>query len=193
MYINPYNIEKGLCELLEANNDKIQEIIKAFYGSKTDKKLHVFKSVMPSLQQQFFPSLEMEPTNIDNKWITTEAEYCTYTIRFILTVNFEKNELGTNLLSTLARSIIEIFTYPSNRCFKIPNEIIWNPVAKSYTDAWVQYGDVTGLQFNSIKGGTIRIAQWNWTGEVIEGYNYEWYHNHDIDKIPDVPHPEPKK
>lgn len=193
MYINPYNIEKGLQGLLEANADKIQNIIKAFYGEKTKKSLHIFKSVMPTLPQEQFPSLEMEPTSIDNEWITTEAEYNTYTIRFMLTVNFEKNELATNLLTTLTRTIVEIFTYPNNRCFKIPNEKIWNPVGKEYVDAWVQYGDISGLQFDSVKGGTVRVAQWTWTGKVLEGYDYEWYHKHEIDNIPDVPHPAPSK
>lgn len=193
MYINPYNIEKGLQGLLEANADKIQNIIKAFYGEKTKKSLHIFKSVMPTLPQEQFPSLEMEPTSIDNEWITTEAEYNTYTIRFMLTVNFEKNELATNLLTTLARTIVEIFTYPNNRCFKIPNEVIWNPVTKEYVSAWVQYGDISGLQFDSVKGGTVRVAQWTWTGRVLEGYDYEWYHKHEIDNIPDVPHPKPEK
>ena len=193
MYINPYNIEKGLCELLEANSEKIQNIIKAFYGEKTNKSLHVFKSIMPSLQQQYFPSLEMESTSIDNEWLSTEAEYNTYTIKFVLTVNFEKNELAMNLLTTLARSIVEIFTYPSNRCFKIPNEVTWDPTTQQYVDAWVQYGDVNGLQFDSVKGGTIRIAQWNWTGKVLEGYNYEWYHKHEVNEIPNIPHPKPEK
>ena len=68
MYINPYNIEKGLCELLDANKDKIQEIINAFYGSKTKKTLHIFKSVMPSLQQQYFPCLEMDKLILKFIW-----------------------------------------------------------------------------------------------------------------------------
>lgn len=192
MYINTYNIINGLVNLLVENKEQIQSVIDAFYGKKSKKILHVYKNIMPTVPMECFPCIEFSPESSTNQWITTEAQYNTYNISCVLTVNVEDNQKASNLIGTLTRKIVEIYTFPNNRCFSIPDEVIWNPVEQQYQQAYVQYGDIQNVSYMASSNGTIRVAKWTWTGKILEGYDYGFYHKHDDNKIPEVPRSEPK-
>ena len=107
-YINIYNIMNGIEKLFIDNKESIQQVIYDFHGEKTERYLHLYKGMMPTLPQDSFPSLEMEPGTMQNSWLTTECEYNTYTINFTLTTNEQNNRRGVNYISTLSRKLVEI-------------------------------------------------------------------------------------
>lgn len=192
MYINPYNIINGIEKIILANKETINQVVKDFQGSNQKSFLRVYKGMRPTLNQADFPSLEIEVDSLNGKWEGTEFEYNDYSLIFTLTINTQNIPKALNFISTLTRKVVEVLTFPNNRCFPIPDEVVWNPSKNDYEQAWVQYGSIDSVKYSATNDGTIRVAQWTWTGKVIEGYPYIWATNHNIREVNDVPRPSPK-
>ena len=161
MYISPINLIQGLINILEMNKESIQECLEHYLGSNVC--LNIFKGMRKSLPLSSFPCIEFEPTNGSIEWTHTSAQTGEYTIQCTLTVNCDNDELGAEYISELTRRIIQIYNYPGNMTWIIPNEYQDNE-----NPVYVQFGNISSVNYYSAKDGTIRISQWDWTGRVLE-------------------------
>lgn len=164
-YISPSNIIKGIIEILRLNLEDINELIHYY---RTSDELHVFEGMRATLPISSFPSLELEPDSSSSEWYTTTAQDCTYDIRCTLTVNSQNDELGAEYISELTRKIVQIFNYPSNMTFIIPNEY----QGKEEEPVWAQYGYISSVSYGSTKQSSIRQAEWTYSCKVLEIYDY---------------------
>lgn len=164
-FISPINIIKGMIQIIEVNLEPINELIKHYRPSDA---LHVFEGLRSSLPLSSYPSLELEPDSGSSTWVTTTAQDCEYNIRCILTLNCQNDELGAEYVSEVTRKIIQIFNYPSNMTFIIPNEyqgLNGEPV-------WAQFGYIDSVSYGATKSGSIRQSDWVYSCKVIEIYDY---------------------
>ena len=170
MYISPINLVQGLIDILEMNEESISQVLVHYLGDLQGKpELNIFKGMRKTLPLSAFPCIEFEPTSGSNEWTTTSAQTGEYSIQCTLTVNCDNDDLGAEYISELTRRIIEIYTYPGNMCFKIPNEY----QDKMKTSVYVQFGTIGNVTYNATKDGTLRVAQWDWTGRVLEVFPYQ--------------------
>ena len=164
MIVSPSNIINGLMNIVELNRVNIDRV---FNHYKTGDRLHVFKGMRKSLPLSAFPSLELEPSSGSQEWLTTSVKVGEYTIQFTLTVTCDNDEFGAEYICEATRAIVQVFTIPENLCWEIPNEKFG---IEDDTRLYIQFGSIGGITYNSTKDGTIRIAQWDWTGKVYEPY-----------------------
>lgn len=164
MIVSPSNLINGLMNIIELNRVNIDRVFDYY---KTGDKLSVFKGMRKSLPLAAFPSLELEPSSGNQEWLTTSMKVGEYTIQFTLTVTCDNDELGAEYISEAARAVAQVFTIPENLCWEIPNERYGLTAG---TELMVQFGSIGGITYNSTKDGTLRVAQWDWTGKVYEPY-----------------------
>lgn len=170
MYISPINLVQGLIDILEVNEESIQECLTYYLGDMDGvKHLNVFKGMRKTLPLSAFPCIQFEPANSANEWSHTSAQTGEYTIQCTLTVSCPDDELGAEYISQLTRRIVQIYTYPGNMCFIIPNEYADN----NKTPVYVQFGTINNVTYNATKDGTLRVAQWDWVGRVLETFDYD--------------------
>ena len=162
--IAPDNIIKGLISIIEINADSINGLL-AFYRDETST-LHVFEGLRKTLPLSSYPSLELEPVSNSNEWLTTSAQTGEYRIGFTLTVNCDNETLGAEYISQVTRRVVQIFNYPPNMSFIIPNE--YQGLNKE--PVYVQFGYIGNVNYSATKDGTRRVATWEWAGKVIEGF-----------------------
>lgn len=164
MIISPSNIIEGLILMIKANQDEINSLIKVY--RKTDE-LHLFKGMRKTLPESAFPSLEMEATSGSMEWVTTGAMNGEYSIDCTLTVNCgSNNEIGMEYICELTRKIIQIFNYPQNMSWIIPNEY----ADKNKTPIYCQYSDVRSVEYSSSKELALRVARFQIACRVIESF-----------------------
>lgn len=167
MYVSPINLVDGLIEILNKNMDSVQQVINHYLGDYPQKHhLSVFKGMRKSIPLSMFPCIQFQPTSASNEWTTTSAQTGEYSIQCTLTVSCDNDEYGAEYISELTRRIVQIYTYPSNMCFEVPNEYSDNDNGKVY----VQFGTISSVTYNAVKDGTLRVAQWDWTGRIIETF-----------------------
>ena len=167
MYISPINLIQGLIDILQFNRQSIDELLLYYLGDINGKpRLNVFKGMRKTIPLDMFPCLQFQPTSASNEWSTTSAQTSEYSIQCTLTVSCSDDELGAQYISQLTRRIVQIYTYPSNMCFAIPNE--YQDMNK--TPVYVQFGTINSVTYNSTKDGTLRVAQWDWNGRVLQGF-----------------------
>lgn len=167
MYISPINLIQGLIDILEVNKESIQECLIHYLGDAQGKPvLNLFKGMRKTLPLSAFPCIQFEPSSSSNEWSHTSAQTSEYTIECTLTVTCPDDQLGAEYISELTRRIVQIYTYPSNICFIIPNEYQDN----NKTPVYVQFGTINNVTYNAIKDGTIRIAKWDWSGRILQGF-----------------------
>lgn len=160
MYISPINLVKGLKQIIEVNKTQINELIKYYRSSD---ELHVFEGLRKTLPLSAYPSLEFEPTSGSMEWTHTEAQTGEYNIDCYLTVRNDNEELNAEYISELSRMIVKLFNWPANMSFPIPNEY--------YPDnqqIYVQFGSVNSIQYKTTRDRSITVAQFTWTGRVLE-------------------------
>lgn len=167
MYISPINLVQGLIDILQVNKQSIQQVLIHYLGDYPNKPvLNVFKGMRKTLPLSSFPCIEFEPTSGSNEWTTTSAQTSEYTIQCTLTVNCDNDELGAEYISELTRRIVQIYTYPSNMCFIVPNQY----QDRNKTPVYVQFGTISSVTYNSTKDGSLRVAQWDWSGRIIQSF-----------------------
>lgn len=164
MYISPINIIKGLIEIVEANSEQIDELIKHY---RTSDSLHIFNGLRKTLPQSAYPSLEFELSGASTEWTHTSAQTGEYSIACYLTVLNNNEELGAEYISEITRMVVKLFNWPENMSFPIPNEF--------YPDGnqiHVQFGNVQNVTYRSTRDGSITVAEFQWSGRVLEYFKY---------------------
>lgn len=164
MITSPNNIIEGLILMIQANEDEINSVIRAY---SADDKLHLFKGFRRTLPDLSFPSLEMEAASSTMKWEHTSAMSTEYMIDCVLTIHRDcPNEAGMDYISELARKIVQIFNYPQNMSWVIPNEY----QDKAGTPVLCQYSDIRNVKYSSARGLTLRVARWKINCRVLETF-----------------------
>ena len=106
--------------MIKENQEEINSLIRVY--NRKDS-LHLFKGLRKTLPVTSFPSLEMEATSGGMEWVTTSKMNGEYSIDCILTVNCgNHNEIGLEYICELTRKIVQVFNYPQNMTWIIPNE-----------------------------------------------------------------------
>lgn len=150
--------------MIKANQNEINSLIKIY--RKADS-LHLFKGMRKTLPESSFPSLEMEPTSGSMEWVTTSAMNSEYSVDCTLTVNCaNKNEIGVEYICELTRKIVQIFNYPQNMSWIIPNEY----ADKNKTPIMCQYSDIRNVEFSSSKELALRVSTFQIVCRVIEPF-----------------------
>lgn len=171
MYISPFNIIKGLHGVIDANITEINRVIKLY---RTTDELHVFDGLRKTLPMSAYPSLELDPASATVEWTHTAAQTGEYTIDCYLTMVNSNEEIAAEYVSEVTRSILKIFNYPDNMCFRIPNEYYHsdNPLDEKKYPIWIQFGNVSNVTYRNTVDGAITVAQFAWSGRVLEYFEY---------------------
>lgn len=170
MYISPINIIKGLHQIVEANREEIDRVIKHY---RTTDTLHLFDGLRKTLPISAYPSLEFEPSSATTEWSMTSAQTGEYSIDCFLTVKNSNDEYAAEYISEVTRSVLKIFNYPDNMSFIIPNEFY--PNARNPEDPYpihIQFGNVSSVQYRSTRDGAMNVATFTWSGRVLEYFEY---------------------
>lgn len=170
MYISPINIIKGLHLILDANKDKINRVIKYYRNSD---ELHVFDGLRKTLPLSAYPSLQLDASSASIQWTHTSAQTGEYTIDCYLTVRNSNEQLATEYVSEVTRVILQILNYPDNMSFPIPNQYYPNENDPEHPfPIHIQFGNVQNVTYRSTIDGSITVAQFTWSGRVLEYFKY---------------------
>ena len=166
MYTNPSNIIDTLIALLERNSLQINTLVQAYQPSRN---LTVFKGMRNVLPVDAYPSLEIEPTNASNQWVTTRAQRPRYNVNCTLTTRSDNEKVHVEYICTLTRAVVAILTSPENLQMTVLNETRWDPIGglvqNYFTDSLVE-----DVAYNAVHEGTIRTAEFGWFALVHEPY-----------------------
>lgn len=183
MYISPINIIKGLHLILQANKDEINRVIKYY---RSNDELHIFDGLRKTLPLSAYPCIQFDPSSASTQWTTTSAQTGEYTIECYLTVRNSNEEYGAEYISEVTRCILMMFNYPDNMSFPIPNEFYPNEEDPSKPiPIHIQFGNVSNVTYRSTVDGAVTVAQFTWSGRVLEYFKYtgdgpkkiDWKHN----------------
>lgn len=170
MYISPINIIKGLHGVLEANKNKIDRVIKYY---RTTDQLHIFDGLRKTLPLSAYPSLQLQPASASVQWTHTSAQTGQYSIDCYLTLRNSNEEYAAQYVSEVTRVILEILNYPDNMSFIIPNEYYPNEENPDQPfPIHIQFGNVPSVTYRSTIDGSITVAQFTWSGRVLEYFKY---------------------
>lgn len=171
MYISPINIIKGLHGVLEANRNQIDTVLKHYRASDT---LHIFDGLRKTLPLGAYPSLELEPSSASVEWTHTSAQTGEYQIECYLTVKNSNEEYAAEYISEATRAILKVLNYPDNMCFQIPNEFYGSddPENPEQYPIWLQFGNVSSVNYRSTIDGAMTVAIFTWSGRVLEYFQY---------------------
>lgn len=171
MYISPINIIKGLHAIVDVNADIIDRVIKYY---RTTDTLHVFDGLRKTLPLDAYPSLEFEPVSASTEWVHTSAQTGAYQIDCYLTVRNSNEEYAAEYIGEVARVLLKIFNYPDNMSFQIPNEFYESddPDRPDKYPVWIQFGNVASVNYRSTTDGSLTVAQFTWSGRVLEYFEY---------------------
>lgn len=170
MYISPINIIKGLRLILEANKEQIDRVIKYY---RQNDELHIFDGLRKTLPLSAYPSLQFDATSASVEWTTTSAQTGEYTIECYLTVKNSNEELATQYISEVVRVIVKILNYPDNMSFPIPNQFYPNQEnPEQPIPIHIQFGNIQSINYRSTIDGSITVAQFTWSGRVLEYFKY---------------------
>ena len=171
MYISPINVIKGLHGIIDANIDNINRVI--HYYRKSDE-LHVFDGLRKTLPLSAYPSLEFDPVSASTEWTHTSAQTGEYRIDCYLTVRNSNEEYAAEYVSEVARILLKIFNYPDNMCFQVPNEYYQSddPSNPKKYPVWLQFGNVADVNYRNTIDGSVTVAQFTWSGRILEYFQY---------------------
>jgi len=173
MYVSPFNIIRGLHQIVEANREHIDRVIKYYRSEDT---LHLFDGLRKTLPLSAYPSLEFDPSSASTEWTHTSAQTGEYAIDCYLTVKNASEDFAAEYISEVARAVLKVFNYPDNMCFRIPNEYYQtdDPSNPRKYPVWIQFGNVANVTYRSSRDGAIQMAQFTWSGRVLEYFQYYW-------------------
>lgn len=170
MYISPINIIKGLHGILQANREQIDRVIKYYRSSDS---LHIFDGLRKTLPLSAYPSLQLDATSATVQWTHTSAQTGEYTIECYLTVKNSNEEIDLEYISEVSRVILKVLNYPDNMSFIIPNEFYPNENDPEHPyPIHIQFGNVQNVTYRSTIDGSITVAQFSWSGRVLEYFKY---------------------
>lgn len=184
MFTNVYNVIKGLQRFIEDNRQEIDGVVSLY---EPGKRLRVFIGMRKSIPSDALPSIELEPSDASNEYVTTETQESTYSVDMMLTVSSTDDERCVDYICTLARELLHLFNNPGCRSFQIPFEHSWDAIDKKVQPTIVQFGSIDSVSFNSTKDGSIRVARWTWSGKILESYPREYERHIKIADSPNLP------
>ena len=157
--------------MIDANIDDINRVIKYY---RTTDELHVFDGLRKTLPMSAYPSLELDAASSTIEWTHTSAQTGEYAIDCYLTMVNSNEEIAVEYVSEVTRSILKILNYPDNMCFRIPNEYYQSddPSNPKKYPIWIQFGNVSNTTYRSTIDGSLTVAQFTWSGRVLEYFEY---------------------
>ena len=171
--------------MVEVNKPYINALISQYEPSR---EIHVYKGMRKTLPRDAFPSLEIEPVSGSTSWLTTETQGASYTVTMTLTILTDRDDMSAEYIGNLTRLFTEIFNNPANMALPIPYEKGYSVSTQNWTSNIVQFGMVESVAYNSNKEGTIRVSQWDWTGQVRESFPRDFYERDNIADLGLEPH-----
>lgn len=183
MQINPVNIINTLKQILALNNNVIQTFIDTY---QTNRILNVYTGIQPSIPNTNFPALEIEPTDSDMEWASTETQLNTYNFNMQLTIcSNAKSSLNLEYICGLTKIITSILNNPANMTYHINYEKTWNAQTQTLEQASIQFASATGVSYNSNSEGSIRVASWTYNCQVREGFERPWFSQRELSQVID--------
>ena len=187
MQANISNVIDGLINKIKQNIDTINQTIHLY---QDNKQLQMFKGLRDNLGASSYPSLQFQPSSGGFQWATTDSQKSEYSVDMYLTVSTQNVDVSVQYIGALVRQIVQIFNMPYNMHFVIPNQIAYNPVTKKYTDMAIHFGSISSVSYNSNKVGTLRVAQFTWTGNVKQSYPRQYWQCKTLSDLGFVPRKE---
>jgi hypothetical protein len=166
MYTNPHNLALTLLSLLDRNETYINQVVRQFQG---ERRLTVLEGMRQTLPAQAYPSFEIEPGPVSNRWATTRAQRPRFTFTCTLTVSNSKEKYGVEYVTTLATIISEIMTSPENLQLLVINESRWD-ANMGLVDTYIMDSLVEDISYNASRDGTMRVAEFSWFAEIHEPF-----------------------
>jgi len=87
----------------------------------------------------------------------------------MLTVRVSNLQYGHEYITTLATVVSEIMTSPENLQLVVPNETHWTAY-DGMVETKILDSLVENVRYNSVKDGTIRVAEFSWFALIHESY-----------------------
>ena len=172
MQANISNVIDGLILKVQENLDTINSVIQIY---QDNKQLQIFKGLRDNLGASHYPCLQLQPSSGSWQWTTTDSQTSEYSVDLYVTVSTTQVEISVQYIGSLVQSIIQIFNMPYNMHFLVPNEIAYNPTTKQYTPMSITFGSISSVSYNSNKVGSLRVAQFTWSGQIKESYPREYW------------------
>lgn len=166
MYTNPHNLILTLIGLLNRNSQQINQVIRAYQGSRQLMVLEGMRKVVPA---DAYPVLEIEPGDVPNQWATTRAQRPRYQFRCTLTAKIDKEEFGVEYICTLGTMIAQIMCSPENLQLPVVNESKWD-FTGGLCQTYILDSMVDTANYSAAKEGTIRKAEFNWFAVIHEPF-----------------------
>lgn len=188
MQANISNVIDGLILKIKENIDTINQTIQKY---QDNKQLTIFKGLRDNLGIASYPSLQLQPSSGSMNWNTTDSQVCEYSVECYLTISTQVVSISVQYIGAVVRQIIQIFNMPYNMHFIIPNEIGYDPQTRKYTPLTIQFGNISSVSYASNKVGTLRVANFTWTGTTREAYPREYWNNKKLKDLNFVPRIDP--
>lgn len=187
MQANISNIIDGLILKIKQNADSINQIIHRY---QDNKQLQIFKGLRDNLGASSYPCLQLQPSSGNHQWSTTDSQNSQYSVDMYLTVSTTALQISVQYIGSVVQSIVQIFNMPYNMHFIIPNQIAYNPITKKYTPMAIHFGNISSVTYASNKVGSLRVAQFTWTGNVKQAYPRQYWNFKKLDDLGFLPRPE---
>jgi len=155
--VNSNNVLEGMEELITLNKVQIDTLVNLY---QRDRILSVFKGERPVVPNSFFPCVMFEPNNTRMSWQATRTQREDIAIRIILEVWNGDEDMAQEFLGILTTLVGRIFMWPPYLSRRIPK------TAFVLVDSRIE-----DLQYTVRREGTVRRAEFNWTGWVIERFD----------------------
>lgn len=178
------NVIDGLILKIQQNIDTINNTIQLY---QDNKELTIFKGLRDNLGISSYPSLELEPSSGSMNWNTTDSQVCEYSVQLYLTISTQMVNISVEYIGSVVRQIIQIFNMPYNMHFIIPNQIGYDPQQRKYTPLTIQFGSVSSVTYASNKIGTLRVANFTWTGTTRESYPRQFWNHKKLTDLNFIP------
>lgn len=182
------NVIDGLILKIQENLDTINSTIQKY---QDNKQLTIFKGQRDNLGITAYPCVQLQPSSGTMNWNTTDSQVCQYSVDFYVTISTQVVNISVQYISALVRQLVQIFNMPYNMHFIIPNEKGYNPQTKQYTPLTIQFGNISSVSYVSNKVGTLRVAQFTWTGITRESYPREYWNHKKLNDLSFVPRIDP--
>ena len=182
------NVIDGLILKIQQNLDTINSTIQKY---QDNKQLTIFKGQRDNLGITSYPCVQLQPSNGTMSWNSTDSQVCQYSVDFYVTISTQVVNISVQYISALVRQLVQIFNMPYNMHFIIPNQIAYNPITKKYTPMAIHFGNISSVTYASNKVGSLRVAQFTWTGNVKQAYPRQYWNHKKLNDLAFIPRIDP--
>lgn len=157
MIVNPDKVINGIVTLFDQNKAVIDTLINLYLKGR---ELTILKGERKVIANTHLPALELEPATGEASWFACRVQRADFSIRVILTMWNGNEALAQEFLGLLTTMIARILMWPPTIQRRIPE-----------TDFYLVDSGVKGLQYTTIRQGSIRQAEFIWYGWTIEHFD----------------------